>query len=262
MTTEQPIITNPAREKLKRGEAVTGLAVFESLRPSIYKIVAQVGYDIVLVDTEHVIHNFDTLTDFLVGSRDNGLTPIVSVVAPDRALVSRALDAGALGIVLSHADTPDQATDLVRWMKYPPAGERGLAPGANAGYTTEDVSRYCREANNSSLVILKIESRMGIENAEAMMSIDGVDGIVFGPGDLAADMGLHGQWEHPEVLAAMESVIEVALARGIAVEPPIMPDSEGYRRELQRGCLIFGAMRTSEYALFREAALNAIAPYL
>jgi hypothetical protein len=56
-------------------------------------------------------------------------------------------------------------------------------------------------------------------------------------------------------------VIGLALARGIAVEPPIMPDKEGYRRELERGCQIFGAMRTTEYALFREAALNAMAPY-
>ena len=72
MATEQPMITNPAKDKLKRGEAVIGLAVFESLRPSIYKIVAQAGYDIVLVDTEHVMHNLDTLTDFLVGARDNG----------------------------------------------------------------------------------------------------------------------------------------------------------------------------------------------
>ncbi len=261
MVTEQPMITNPARDKLKRGEAVIGLAVFESLRPSIYKIVAQAGYDIVLVDTEHVMHNPDTLTDFLVGARDSGLTPVVSVVAPDRALVSRTLDAGALGIVLSHADTPDQAADLVRWMKYPPAGKRGLAPGANVGYVTGDLARYCREANDAILVILKVESRMGVENAEAMMSIDGIDGIVFGPGDLAADMGLHDQWEHPEVLAAIESVIGLALARGIAVEPPIMPDKEGYRRELERGCQIFGAMRTTEYALFREAALNAMAPY-
>ena len=123
------------------------------------------------------------------------------------------------------------------------------------------MARYCREANEATLVILKVESRMGVENAEAMMSIDGIDGIVFGPGDLAADMGLHGQWEHPAVLAAIESVVELALARGIAVEPPIMPDREGYPRERERGCLIFGAMRTTEYALFREAALNAIAPY-
>ena len=237
------------------------MAVFESLRPSIYKVVAETGYDIVLVDTEHVMHNLDALTDFLVGARDNGLTPVVTVVAPDRALVSRTLDAGALGIVLSHANTPEQAADLVRWMKYPPAGERGIAPGPNADYATRDLARYCREANDATLVILKVESRLGVENAEAMMSIDGVGGVVFGPGDLAADMGLHDQWEHPKVLAAIESVIEIALARGIAVEPPIMPDKEGYRRELERGCLIFGAMRTSEYALFREAALNAIAPY-
>lgn len=261
MPTEKPIITNPAKDKLKRHEPVVGLAVFESLSPSIYKIVAQIGYDIILVDTEHVVHNFETLTHFLTGARDNGLTPIVSVISPDRALVSRMLDAGALGIVLSHADTPEQVSDLIRWVKYPPEGKRGLSMGASAGYVHADPNRYCREANESTLVILKIESRMGVENAEAMISIEGVDGIVFGPGDLAADIGVHGEWEHPEVKKMMEQVIDLAIAKDIAVEPFVMPDRDGYRRETDRGCLIFGAMRTTEYALFREAALNAIRPY-
>ena len=75
------------------------------------------------------MHNFDALTDFLIGTRDNGLTPVVTVVAPDRALVSRTLDAGALGIILSLANTPEQTAYLVRWMKYPPVVERGIAPG-------------------------------------------------------------------------------------------------------------------------------------
>ena len=111
------------------------------------------------------------------------------------------------------------------------------------------------------MALLKVESRKAVENAEAMMSVEGVDGIVFGPGDLSADMGLHGQWEHPRVLAAMEGVIELALARGLAVEPTIMPDRAGYRRQLQRGIQIFGPMGRSEYDLLKEAAQNAIAPY-
>jgi len=261
MASDVSIITNPAKEVLKKGGPVTGMNVFESLRPSVIKIAAQVGYDMILVDTEHVVHNNETLTNFLVGSRDNGLTPIVTVVAPERALVSRMLDAGALGIILSHADNPEQATDLVRWMKYPPDGERGLALGANSGYASAEVARYCREANDAMLILLKVESRLGVENAEAMVSVEGIDGIVFGPGDLAADMGFHGQWEHPEVLAAMEGVIELTLARGLAVEPAIMPDRAGYRRQLERGIRIFGATRRTEYDLLREAALNAIVPF-
>ena len=263
MPSKEPIITNPAKDKLKAGRPITGMNVTESLRPSVVKVAAMVGFDLILAETEHVIPNGETLTNFLVLARDNGLTPIVTVIAPERALVSRMLDAGALGIILSQAETAEQVEDLVRWTKYAPEGERGLGMGANAGYDTSEVERYCREANEATLVLPKIESAVGVRNAEAIMDVKGVDGIVFGPGDLSVKMGFHGQWEHPEVLAAMEGVVQGALARGLAVEPPIMPtDKAAYRRELARGVRIFGAMRRSEWNLMKEAANNLMAIYL
>ena len=134
--------------------------------------------------------------------------------------------------------------------------------GANAGYDTSEVERYCREANEATLVLPKIESAVGVRNAEAIMEVEGVDGIVFGPGDLSVKMGFHGQWEHPEVLAAMEGVVQGALARGLAVEPPIMPtDKAAYKRDLDRGVRIFGAMRRSEWDLMKEAANNLMEIY-
>ena len=256
------MIANHVREALKKGEAVKGLNVFESLRPSVVKIAAQAGFDFIMVDTEHVVHNDETLTNFLVLARDNHLAPLVTVVSPDRLLVSRALDAGALGIVLSHADTAEQVEELVRWCRYAPAGERGLALGANADYDSSDVAGYCKAANEAILVIPKIESALGVRNIEAIVSVAGIDGIVFGPGDLAATMNLHGQWEHPEVLAAMETVIEAALAKGLAVEPAIMPkDKADYERERRRGIQIFGCTRVSEYNLLQAAAMQAMEPY-
>ena len=258
----KPLVTSPAKEKLKAGRPVIGMNVFESLRPSVVKIAAMAGFDMLLVDTEHVVHSGETLTNFLVLARDNGLTPLATVVAPDRALVSRMMDAGALGIILSHAETAEQVQDLVRWVKYAPEGGRGLALGANAGYDSSDAARYCRESNEATLVLPKIESPAGVRNAEAIMDVEGVDGVVFGPGDLAAKMGLHGQWEHPEVLKSIDGVVQAALDRGLAVEPPVMPaDRASYQREVARGVRIFGATRRSEYDLLREAAEAVMAPY-
>ena len=161
-----------------------------------------------------------------------------------------------------HAETAEQVEDLVRWVKYAPEGERGLALGANAGYDSSDVARYCRESNEATLILPKIESPTGVRNAEAIMDVEGVDGVVFGPGDLSAKMGLHGEWEHPEVLAALEGVVSTALDRGLAVEPPVMPaDRASYEREVERGIRIFGATRRSEYDLLREAAEAVMVPY-
>ena len=262
MDPERPLIVNRAKEKLKAGEPIFGINIFEALTPSVAKVAANAGFDVLMVDAEHALNDGHALSMFLTLVRDNGIAPIVTVIAPERALVSRVLDAGALGIILSHSETPEQMEDLVRWVKYAPDGVRGLAMGANAGYDGSDVARYCREANQATLVLPKIESPLGVENAGAMMDVDGVDGVVFGPGDLSVKMGFHGQWEHPEVLAAINSVVDAAIARGLAVEPPVMPgDKTAYERDLSRGARIFGATRVTEYNLIEDAANRVLDVY-
>ena len=262
MPGENPLIRNPAKETLKSGGAVVVFNVFEALRPSVVRIVAQLGYDLLLVETEHIQHNPETLTHFLVMARDNGLSPAVTIPGVDRANVARLLDAGALGFCLCHAETVAQVEELVRWMKYPPDGERALAHGPNADYRIDDPARYCAEANAATLLILKIESRRGIENADALMSVEGVDAVVFGPGDLAADMGLHGGWDNPDLLAAMEGVIELALARGVAVEAAVTAgDKAAYETQRARGIQIFGPARMTEYDHLRVGAALAIEPF-
>ena len=262
MPSEQPLITNSAKNILKSGGPLFGFNVFESLRPSVVKIVAQTGYNMLLVENEHVVHNDETLTNFLVMARDNGLSPAVTILVPSRPFVSRVLDAGALGICLSHADTPGQVEELVRWMKYAPVGERGLAMGPNSDYAPADAARYCKEANEATLLILKIESWRGVENAEAMLSNEWVDGVVFGPGDLSATMGFHGEWEHPEVVRAMDRVIDIALSKNLAVEPSVYPtDHAEYMRQRERGIQFFGCLRSTEYDLLREAASQAMSIY-
>lgn len=262
MDEQHPLISNPAKEKLKAGEPIFGINVFEALTPSVVKIAANAGFDMLMVDAEHALNDDGRLAMFLTLVRDNGMAPVVTVIAPERSLVSRVLDAGAMGIILSHSETVDQMEELVSWVRYAPEGVRGLAMGANAGYDGSDVARYCREANDGMLVLPKIESPLGVENAGAMMDVEGVDGVVFGPGDLSAKMGFHGEWEHPEVLAAINSVVDAAIERGLAVEPAVMPsDASEYRRELIRGARIFGATRLTEYDLLRDAYEGVLRVY-
>ncbi len=108
MSDVPPTITNPAKNLLKAGSPVLVFNVFESLRPSVIKIVKQTGYDMLMIETEHVLHDEYTLTNFVISARDNGLSPLITVPTTDLMLVSRLLDAGALGINLFHAETPEQ----------------------------------------------------------------------------------------------------------------------------------------------------------
>ena len=262
MADHRPTITNTAKQTLNNGDPVVVFSVFGYTRPVIVKIAQQTGYDMLLIDAEHVLHNDEHLTDFIVTARDNGLSPLVTVQTSERHFVSRILDAGALGISLSHAETMEQVEELVRWMKYPPVGKRALGSGPASDFWLKDPRRYCEEANAATMLALKIESREGLENAEAMMSNEWVDAILFGPGDLAADMGFHGQTEHPTVVGAMERVIDLAISHGKAVEPAIGTANQAeYQRQRQRGIQIFGLTRHSEYALLREAAEQAMEPF-
>lgn len=262
MANDRPTIINTAKQTLKDGGPVVVFSVFAYTRPLIIKIAQQTGYDMLLIDAEHVLHNEEHLTDFIVSARDNGLSPLVTVQTSERHFVSRILDAGALGVSLSHAETTEQVDEMVRWMKYPPVGERALGSGPSSDYWLTDAPRYLEEANAATMLALKIESRKGLENAEAMMSNEWVDVIVFGPGDLAIDMGFHGDMEHPEVVAAMERVIDLAISHGKAVEPAIgTADRATYQRQRERGIQIFGLTRHHEYALLREAAENAMEPF-
>ena len=263
MTSPPVLIENRAKSVLKSGDPIIVFNVFESLRPSVVKIASQLGFDMLLVETEHMQHNPETLTSFLVMARDNGLSPIVTIPTATRAGVARLLDAGALGFCLCHAETSEQVDDIARWMKYPPLGERALAHGPNADYRIDDAAQYCAQANEATMLILKIESRLGIENAGAMISNDAVDAIVFGPGDLASDMGMHGDWERPEVIGAMEGVIEQALAKKIPIEAAVGPrDRAEYESQRTRGIQIFGPARVTEYDHLRAGAKAAIAPFV
>ncbi len=262
MTPGESQIRNPAKEKLANGGAALAFNVFESLRPSVAKIVAQLGFDILFVETEHIFHDPETLTMFLVMARDNGLTPIVTIPVVDRADVCRLLDAGALGFCLCHAESVEQVEDLVRFAKYQPIGVRALAHGPGASYWIEDSASYRAAANEAVQIILKIESAEGVRNAEAMMAVAGVDAIVFGPGDLAADMGTPGGWDDPALLAAMEGVMDAALARGMAVEAAVGPrDHDEFEAMKARGIQIFGPARMTEYDHLRAGATLALAPF-
>ncbi|MBI21124.1 MAG: hypothetical protein CL780_02625 [Chloroflexi bacterium] len=252
-------IINRAKNRLKQGDDIRVFNVFELLKPSVIKIVRQSGYNMIKVDAEHILHDPETLNNFLVMARDNELSPAVTIPTVSRPLVSTLLDAGAQGICLAHAETLSQVEELVKWMKYPPIGERALAPTSNAEYIIDDPLFHCKSENKSTLLILKIESKKGVENAESLLSNEWVDAIIFGPGDLAADMGFHGQWKHNDVIKTMQTVCDIALEKGKAVEAPsLATNSSEYTSQREAGYQIFGPHRGTEYDLLRKGALEAI----
>ena len=79
------MISNHVKDALQMGDPVIGFNVFESLRPSVAAIASRAGFEFIMVDTEHVVHNDETLTNFLLIARKNGLAPWVTVISPERS---------------------------------------------------------------------------------------------------------------------------------------------------------------------------------
>ena len=250
----QTYILNTAKQRLKEGKPVFMFGVWEFTRPAVVKIAAQAGFHMVIMNAEHELHNEVSLTDFIVTANDDGLPVMVSVPTIDRHYVSRILDAGALAINLPHAETADEVEEVARWMKYPPLGERGIVFGPNTDFRIpDDVAKYCEQASEATMLVLKIESRKGLENADAMLATGWVDGLVFGPMDMSADWGVHGQTDNPEMAAEVDRVSRLAMSRGIAVIGHAT-DRASYERERARGALLFGTL--NEMELIKEGALR------
>jgi 2-dehydro-3-deoxyglucarate aldolase/4-hydroxy-2-oxoheptanedioate aldolase len=191
----------------ERGVAI-GAMLFEFDTPGIMRILGAAGVDFALFDLEHTGWDAGTLRRVLAAGRGTGVYPITRVIRPEYDLVASALDAGSRGVMAPMVESGDDVRRLVEAAKYPPAGRRGfgvlmsddLADGAAA---------FAERSNREGLVIAQIESPRGIENAEEIVAVAGVDVVWLGQFDLSLALGIPGQFGHHEYLAAVERLIAV-----------------------------------------------------
>jgi 4-hydroxy-2-oxoheptanedioate aldolase len=208
-------LRNPARERLERGELSLGLGVRLAKSVDIAKILKTSGYDWLFLDLEHGTMSLDQATQIAVAALDTGISPIVRVPAMQHHMATRALDGGALGIVMPHVDTADEARDIVDHLKYPPIGHRSVA-GAQPqfDYRTMKVAELTAAVNAASLTIVMIETPKAVANAEAIAAVPGVDVLLIGTNDLAAEMGIPGDFANAKIAGAYETVIAACKKHG------------------------------------------------
>ena len=145
-----------------------------------------------------------------------GISPIVRVPQGQLDMATRVLDGGAMGIVMPHVDTADEAAEIVDKLKYPPHGHRSVGgPMAQTGFEAKPMAEATREVNDNLLLVTLVESPKAVENAAAIAAVPGIDVMLFGTSDLTMEMGIPGQFDHPDVEAAYKTVIAAC-----AMEPP------------------------------------------
>ena len=208
--------TNQVKAALKQNKAVSGPIVGEARSNSFVKQMALAGHDFLWFDMEHAMFNFETVANLTQMSLVTGIVPLIRVTDLQYALVARALDAGAQGIVIPRVDTVAQVEAAVSFIKYPPLGRRGAGGEARNGYLPTTIPDAIETSNAETLVIVQIESTEGIANLDAMCQVPGVDVICVGPQDLSISLGIPGQRQNPIFIEAVKGIIKTCTRHGIA----------------------------------------------
>jgi 4-hydroxy-2-oxoheptanedioate aldolase len=195
------------RQKLANGKPLLGLFL-QYANPSLMELAGYLGYDWAFIDAEHGSVSVEAVENMVRGAEHANITPIVRVPSADPMVIQSYLDTGAMGILVPHLSSAKMARDVVACTKYPPHGTRGAGSKTranNVGYrlTATDHFAWC----NEQVVILgMLEDKVGVDNLAEILTVDGLDGLVIGPTDLAGSMGLPGQNHHPEVQALVERI--------------------------------------------------------
>jgi 2-keto-3-deoxy-L-rhamnonate aldolase RhmA len=202
------------KKRLSGGPPAIGCWL-ELFSPMAAEIVAQAGYDCVLIDLEHGPGSYLDAISLMHAVQGRPCASLLRVAANDPVEIKRAVDIGIAGIMVPVVDSRAEAEAAVASCRYPPAGRRGVAPiivrAADYGADWRD---YVDRANDELLIIAQIESRQAVENAAEIASVEGVDMIFLGPFDLSANLGHMGEPDHPETRAAVEAVEASVKAAG------------------------------------------------
>jgi 2-keto-3-deoxy-L-rhamnonate aldolase RhmA len=199
---------NSVKEKLAGGGVALGSMVFEFFTPGIARICANAGAQFVMYCMEHTGIALETLKPQFALCRALGIVPLVRVPATEYHFVARALDAGALGVMVPLVDTAEQAERIVSFTRYPPEGRRGAAFGfAHDDYQGGDIPAKIAAMNARTMVIPQIETAEGLANVEAIAAVPGVDALWLGHADLTNFLGIPGAFDDPRYLAAVDRIV-------------------------------------------------------
>jgi 2-keto-3-deoxy-L-rhamnonate aldolase RhmA len=245
------------KQILQGGGTSWGVMAFEFFTPGLSAVLAAAGAEFVFLDMEHSGAGIDTIKAQCAFARAAGITPLVRVPYCERHLVTVTLDAGAAGIMVPMLETAEQAQAFVSWCRYRPEGTRGLAFGvaAHDAYRVQPVPQAMAAANASVLTIPLIESARGIDNADAILAVPGIDLPWLGHYDLSDSLGCVGDFADQRYLGAEARLIASAKRAGKPLGR-LVGNAAGARAAVAQGfrCICLG----TDVSLLRDALSGAL----
>lgn len=213
------------KEKLNQGVLTIGSWITLA-HPAIAEIMARAGFDWLVVDLEHSVITIKEAEELIRVIGLCGVEPLVRLSINDPVQIKRVMDAGARGIIVPMVNTRAEADAAVSAVYYPPRGLRGVGLSRAQGYGTA-LQPYRDWLETQAVVVVQVEHINAVNNLEDILSAPGVDGYFIGPYDLSASMGFPGQFDHPDMVAAIERIKQIGFALGKpgglhVVEPDII----------------------------------------
>ncbi|WP_137819116.1 4-hydroxy-2-oxoheptanedioate aldolase [Pseudomonas sp. 2FG] len=230
---------NSFKQRLASGQAQIGLWLGLA-DPYSAELAANAGFDWLLIDGEHAPNDLRSLLGQLqavapYSSEAGGSHPIIRPPVGDPVLIKQLLDIGVQTLLVPMVESAAQAAELVRAMRYPPHGIRGVGSALARASRWNSIPGYLDHADEQMCLLVQIENLEGLANLDAIAAVAGVDGVFIGPADLCAAMGHRGNPGHPEVQAAIEDAIARVRRAGKAAGI-LSADEKLARRYLELGC--------------------------
>ena len=246
------------RSRIRAGETLIGC--FSDLdSPLAVELTGAAGFDWTVLDLEHGAATEASLLALLYAAAATPMTALVRAPSAERLRIGRALDLGAAGIMLPQLQSAAEVREAVRYLRYPPAGQRGVAlrtRGASMGALGHaDVARV---VNERIVGIVQIEAPGTVADAEEIAGLEEVDVLFVGPADLSHGLGVPGQFDDPGYLAALETVVAACGRHGKAAGILIY-DAAALPRHLELGFRFIGLGSEGSYVSAGARAMLAAA---
>lgn len=201
-------VRNVARDKLEAGKLSLGVGVRMTRSVEIAKAMAVCGFDWLFLDMEHGVMSLEACAQISVAALDAGIAPIARVPNREYAIATRALDNGAMGIVMPHVDSAAEAREVVEKLKYPPIGHRSVGGwGPHYGLRNVSTGEGAATLNAANLTVVMLETPAAIANADEIAAVPGVDVLLIGSNDLCAEMGIPGDFGSDRLRDAYATMI-------------------------------------------------------
>jgi len=222
------------KSKLAKGKLTLGSWITLA-HPAVAEIMSRAGFDWLAIDLEHSVITIREAEELIRVVELSGVSPLVRLSVNDPVQIKRVMDAGSHGVIVPMVKSVSDAKQAVEAVMYPPQGKRGVGLARAQGYGSTFES-YRQWLNQERVIIVQVEHIEAVDNLEAILLVEGVDGFIVGPYDLSGSLGVPGQFDQPSMKEAMKRVRSIGMASGKAFGIHVIePDVEELRQRVDEG---------------------------